>query len=413
MLVLALGEDSIMTDILIIEGEQPLREDLVAGLSEAFPDYAVGSHGSAEEAVADIELTRPKLVISDVRLPGQSGLVFLLDAKQKWPAIQFILICADTTYEILELATEYGAYLLLPRPFVLEELAQAVQQALDTQLSSSVEGFSVVELMQIAHLGKKDLAIYVQHGPQRGDIFFRGGEVVHVCTSLNEGPTAFNEIMGWQRPFFKTKRGVESPKTSVDQAFEHLLLEAYRLLDEAKKETETRRSPSSPTSIQKVSPVRFSPLPRPPSLRDPSSIDATGTSTGLETLTSIDGFLGACLVDAESGRVLESECGGRVDLESAATGNAAMVRAEHKTLAELEMQDQIEDILITLDTQYHLLNLVASRPDLFLYLILDRGQANLALARRRLRILGNTLSRALSLDDRSARRQPESISRAS
>ena len=37
----------------------------------------------------------------------------------------------------------------------------------------------------------------------------------------------------------------------------------------------------------------------------------------------------------------------------------AMVRAEHKTLAELEMQDQIEDILITLDTQYHLLNLVA------------------------------------------------------
>jgi hypothetical protein len=53
-----------------------------------------------------------------------------------------------------------------------------------------------------------------------------------------------------------------------------------------------------------------------------------------------------------------------------------------RTMQALKLDDTIEDILITLGTQYHLIRLLSStRGSLFLYLALDRGRANLALAR--------------------------------
>jgi hypothetical protein len=98
-------------------------------------------------------------------------------------------------------------------------------------------------------------------------------------------------------------------------------------------------------------------------------------------LLHTDGGLAAAVVDANSGMLLGSG-GGGVDLELAAAGNTEVVRAKLKTMKSLGLNDRIEDILITLGKQYHIIRLVAAKPGLFIYLVLDRGKANLALARR-------------------------------
>ena len=116
--------------------------------------------------------------------------------------------------------------------------------------------------------------------------------------------------------------------------------------------------------------------------------------TSLKAAMSIDGAIGVALVDYESGMALGTAGGGRyLNLELAAAGNTEVVRAKMRTVQSLELGDDIEDILITLGKQYHLIRLLRTdrSSSLFLYLALDRAKANLALARHELRRIESSL----------------------
>ena len=102
----------------------------------------------------------------------------------------------------------------------------------------------------------------------------------------------------------------------------------------------------------------------------------------MDDLMNVDGAMCAALVDADSGMVL-GQIGTGVDLEIAAAGNTEVMRAKMKTMKSLGLNDVIEDILITLGKQYHILRPMANKDGLFLYLVLDKSKSNLALARRK------------------------------
>ncbi|MEU7317863.1 hypothetical protein [Streptomyces sp. NPDC007083] len=107
-----------------------------------------------------------------------------------------------------------------------------------------------------------------------------------------------------------------------------------------------------------------------------------------EAMSSIDGTIGVALVDYTSGMALGTLGGGReFDLEVAAAGNTDVVRSKLRTMEHLGIKDEIEDILITLSKQYHLIRLLRAKSGngLFLYIALDAGKANLAMARHQLR----------------------------
>ena len=101
----------------------------------------------------------------------------------------------------------------------------------------------------------------------------------------------------------------------------------------------------------------------------------------LAKLLEVDGALCAAVVDANSGMLL-GKIGSGLDLDLAAAGNTEVVRAKLKTMKSLGLTDAIEDILITLGKQYHIIRPVAAKAGLFVYLVLDKAKSNLALTRR-------------------------------
>ncbi len=115
-------------------------------------------------------------------------------------------------------------------------------------------------------------------------------------------------------------------------------------------------------------------------------------STDISALSNISGFIGACLVDSDSGLMLGSEGGSaRFDLEAAGAANTEVVRAKNAAMVALNLKDKIEDILITLGTQYHLIRPLANNKSIFIYVALDKKSANLGMARLAVKTVEGTI----------------------
>nr|BEK64857.1 hypothetical protein KPHV_20840 [Kitasatospora purpeofusca] len=111
--------------------------------------------------------------------------------------------------------------------------------------------------------------------------------------------------------------------------------------------------------------------------------------TSLKEAMAIEGSIGVALVDYGSGMALGSLGDStEIDLHVAAAGNTDVVRAKMRAMELLNLHDnEIEDILVSLTTQYHLLRPLTTQSGrgLFLFLALNRARANLAMARHQLK----------------------------
>jgi hypothetical protein len=102
----------------------------------------------------------------------------------------------------------------------------------------------------------------------------------------------------------------------------------------------------------------------------------------VDRLRRLDGYAAALMIDGDSGVMLglDGEPPG-FDLHTAAAGYGELYRIERDTIANLGVRDRIEDVVITLSRQYHVLHAVVGQPSLLLCVVLDRDSASLGLVR--------------------------------
>ena len=120
---------------------------------------------------------------------------------------------------------------------------------------------------------------------------------------------------------------------------------------------------------------------------DMASVDQT-----LHAIMNIEGAIATALVDWDSGLTLGT-AGSGIDIDLAAAGNTNVVRAKLAVMKDLGLKGGIEDILITLTGQYHLIRILHdSKASLFLYVVLDRNHSNLGMARHKLAAIESDLN---------------------
>jgi len=117
-------------------------------------------------------------------------------------------------------------------------------------------------------------------------------------------------------------------------------------------------------------------------------------TNSLASVMQLSGAVGVAIVDLESGMILGQAGGGTLNLDVAAAGNTEVVRAKMRTMSDLGLNEDIEDILITLGSQYHIIRPLKGKGSagLFVYVALEKSRANLAMSRHKITEIATTLT---------------------
>jgi two-component system nitrogen regulation response regulator GlnG len=90
---------------------------------------------SAQQALAALESETPQVIVSDIRMPGESGLELLQRAKQRHPGLPVIIMTAYSDLESAVAAFQGGAYEYLPKPFDVDHAVELIRRATEESLS--------------------------------------------------------------------------------------------------------------------------------------------------------------------------------------------------------------------------------------------------------------------------------------
>ncbi len=112
----------------IIDDDKSIRWVLEKALTRASISYA--SFTNADDALNAMYDSLPKVILSDIRMPGTDGLKFLATVKAEHPTLPVIVMTAHSDLDSAVAAFQGGAFEYLPKPFDVDQAVQLVERAL-------------------------------------------------------------------------------------------------------------------------------------------------------------------------------------------------------------------------------------------------------------------------------------------
>ncbi|MBY0266196.1 MAG: nitrogen regulation protein NR(I) [Burkholderiales bacterium] len=133
-----------MKPVWIIDDDRSIRWVFEKALTRE--NIAFKAFSSAREALTALDDEVPQVVVSDIRMPGESGLELLQQAKARHPALPVIIMTAYSDLESAVTAFQGGAYEYLPKPFDVDHAVELIRRAMDESVRQDSTG-EVVESM--------------------------------------------------------------------------------------------------------------------------------------------------------------------------------------------------------------------------------------------------------------------------
>ncbi|MGE5893401.1 MAG: response regulator [bacterium] len=270
--------------LLIVDDEEDMVWSLQKNLRNYSPDTDILAARSGEEALSILQKSAVDLIITDIRMPGISGLDLLLNVRQHYPQTGVIVMTAYPNPEFKRDAAAKGCLHFIEKPFDIHNLRKLIDEAFQSNkgFNGTVAGIDLTDIIQINCFSRTRAALRVKTVDREGTLYFKDGNIIHaICRDL-EGEDAFYEILSFEGGTLESVKGAEPPAVTIDRGCEALLMEGLRRLDEKnkakqeQKENEQRASRSQQSAKETV-----------------------------EKFASIEGVSMSCII-SRTGQVLES-----------------------------------------------------------------------------------------------------------
>lgn len=229
-------------------------------------------------------------------------------------------------------------------------------------MQGNIAEMAVADLIQHTCQDRKTARVTLANGAHEAMLFFKNGEIIHASLENTEGEEVVYKILSWKEGTFTLENGIKAPKSSIKRSWTGLLLLGAQRLDESEHLISNQEKENTMANI----------------------------SESLHEIMKIEGAIACALVNWKDGMTLGT-AGTGINIEVAAAGNTNVVRAKLAVMKDLKLKGTIEDMLITLTEQYHLIRMLESNNDFFFYVALNKAQANLGLSRHKLTAIEHAL----------------------
>ncbi|MBL6700539.1 MAG: nitrogen regulation protein NR(I) [Gammaproteobacteria bacterium] len=185
-----------MTNVWIIDDEESIRTICTSTLEDLFQ---IEAFSSASQALLALNSSKPDLIITDIKMPGMSGLEFLDKVSEKYPDLPTIIITAHANMDNALSAYKGGAFEYLTKPFDINEIRKLAIKATKTKKTNLQDGLeeskskivgragSMQEVFKaIGKISKTDITVLIRGESGTGKELI--AQSVHANSSRNKEP---------------------------------------------------------------------------------------------------------------------------------------------------------------------------------------------------------------------------------
>ena len=227
-----------MKKVLIVDDEEDMLWMLQRNLDNGIPNIETFTAQSGDEALGILNENEMDLVITDINMPGMSGLELLTEVSQNFQDTKVIIMTAYPSNAFENKAKKEGAVQFVEKPFDINDMRKIVEDCLKTaDVIETDGGIGLIDIIQFNGLAGATSALKVLSGGNEGMIYFQDGKVVHCNFAELVSEEAFFAILETEGAEIHNVNDVEPPETTMGKTVESLMLEAAVLKDEIKAST--------------------------------------------------------------------------------------------------------------------------------------------------------------------------------
>ncbi|SEA75322.1 protein of unknown function [Desulfuromusa kysingii] len=222
-----------MDKVLIVDDEKSFLLSLHDGLSKHKEKFEVLCADNGREAIDILRTTKVNLLLTDLKMPEMNGFEILAWVLRYQPKLSVIVMSAFGTPEIEERAEAMNALQFLNKPLDLETVESAIFEGLSTGTNSFIRGITLATFLQLMHVERKTCTLTVTSAGKCGHLYLFAGELVNAEIGDISGIEAALSIIGWDNAEIVMCSVCERRENVINFSMEHLLMEAFRAIDEA------------------------------------------------------------------------------------------------------------------------------------------------------------------------------------
>ncbi len=221
-----------MPRVLIVDDEEELLFGLSAFLSRG--GWEVLTAKNSEEALSILKTQPVDIIITDIRMPGESGLTFLQQLKSERKDLKTVVMTAKGSPEMEREVISLGADAYLEKPFDLDYFLRILNKVMTSKgFRGVIQELTLMDILQLLAYESGTALVEVSSPEGTGKIWIKDGKVVHAEIGDVVGTRAFERILSLEGGTFAVKRGVETDKQTIYESVDSLLLRTISASEEA------------------------------------------------------------------------------------------------------------------------------------------------------------------------------------